>query len=219
MDYYTYAWMREDGTPYYIGKGKNDRAFRKGSPDPDRVLILKNNLSEFDAYKHEMYMISVLGRKDLGTGILINLTNGGEGFSGFVFTEEVKQKMRKPKSEDHKQATSDASKKLWEDPKFREKCLSARVKSQQTDEYKEKQRVAQINRDPSCVWKMAKKKRKNWRKEVWDLIEEAINSTPGYLWGMTRIHRETGATKASIRAMAALVRKGITWEQAMSGQS
>ena len=166
-----------------------------------------------------MYMISVLGRKDLGTGILTNLTNGGEGFSGFVYTEEVKQKMRKPKSDDHKQSTSDATKKLWQDPEFKEKCLSARVKSQQTDEYKKKQRIAQINRDPSCVWKMAKKKRKNWRKEVWDLIEKAISSNPGYLWGMTKIHKETGATKASIRAMAALVRKGITWEQAMSGQS
>ena len=219
MDYYTYAWLREDGTPYYIGKGKNDRAFRKGSPNPNRVLILKNNLSEFDAFKHEMYMISVLGRKDLGSGILNNLTDGGEGLSGYVFTEEVKQRMKKPKSDKHKQATSEATAKLWEDPEYREKCLSARIKSQKTEESRQTRSLAQKNRDPSCVQKMTKTKRQNWRKEVWDLIEKAINSSPGHLWGMTKIHRETGATIASIRAMAELVRKGITWEQAISGQS
>lgn len=91
--YYTYAYLREDRTPYYIGKGEGGRAYRrhwrsksKGGyfdpPEKDRILILKKNLTEKDANQHEMYMIGVLGRKDLGTGILRNLTNGGEGMSG-----------------------------------------------------------------------------------------------------------------------------------------
>ena len=85
-EYYTYAYLRKDGTPYYIGKGTGRRAFNRNCksvkiPDKDRILILKNNLTEEEAFNHEKYMIAVLGRKDLGTGILRNLTEGGEGFS------------------------------------------------------------------------------------------------------------------------------------------
>jgi hypothetical protein len=98
--YYTYAFLREDRTPYYIGKGLGPRAFKKrgkGVQRPtqdDRILILKRNLSEQEAHKHEIYMISVFGRKDLGTGILRNLTNGGEGTSGRVVSGETRRKMR-----------------------------------------------------------------------------------------------------------------------------
>jgi hypothetical protein len=99
--YYTYAYLREDGTPYYIGKGKGDRAYSKHQrgkskggyftpPEKNKILILKQNLTEEEAFKHEIYMIAVLGRKDLGTGILRNLTDGGEGVSGYRHSDETK---------------------------------------------------------------------------------------------------------------------------------
>ena len=95
--YYTYAYLREDGTPYYIGKGKGDRLYRKvGKPcatpkDKNKIIHLKTNLTEEEAFNHERYMIFILGRKDLGTGILLNKSDGGEGRSGYIPTEELKR--------------------------------------------------------------------------------------------------------------------------------
>jgi hypothetical protein len=98
MQYYTYAYLREDRTPYYIGKGKGNRinsTHRKHIklPPHERRIILKQNLTEAEAFQHEIYMIAVFGRKDLGTGILINRTIGGEGISGRVVSEETRNKI------------------------------------------------------------------------------------------------------------------------------
>jgi hypothetical protein len=100
MEYYTYAYLREDGTPYYIGKGNGRRAYQKQKwhnppKNKSRIIFLKQNLTEEEAFKHEIYMIAVFGRKNLGAGILRNRTNGGEGVSGLVHTDESKKKMSK----------------------------------------------------------------------------------------------------------------------------
>ena len=102
-EYYTYAYLREDRTPYYIGKGKGERVYkkRKGEikppKDSSRIIFLKQNLTEEEAFKHEVYMIVVLGRKDLGTGILRNKTDGGEGSSGLIHSEETRRKQSEVK--------------------------------------------------------------------------------------------------------------------------
>jgi len=96
-EYYTYAYLREDRTPYYVGKGTGDRVYKKGKgeikppKDSSRIIFLKQNLTEEEAFKHEEYMIAVLGRKDLGTGILRNRTDGGEGSSGAIRSEETRK--------------------------------------------------------------------------------------------------------------------------------
>ena len=95
--YYTYAYLREDKTPYYIGKGKQNRAYKKhsvGTPPKDRIIILKQNLTEEEAFRHEIYMISVFGRKDLATGILENKNSGGNGSSGKIYSQEDRERMR-----------------------------------------------------------------------------------------------------------------------------
>jgi len=117
--FYTYAYLREDKTPYYIGKGSNGRAYNINRhiprpKDKSRIIFLKQNLTEEEAFKHEKYMIAILGRKDLGTGILRNLTDGGEGASGFTHTEETKKKISKShkgkfRSEEHRKKLSEVN--------------------------------------------------------------------------------------------------------------
>jgi hypothetical protein len=123
--YYVYAYLREDGTPYYIGKGQANRAWKKHKyhavPSNDKILLLETNLTENDAFKLEQFYIEKYGRKDLGTGILRNMTNGGDGIVGYKHSEETKKKIAlarvgkptnlgKKMSEEQKQKIREANK-------------------------------------------------------------------------------------------------------------
>jgi hypothetical protein len=112
-NYYVYAYLRNSdsstanaGTPYYIGKGIGKRAFSKthrvAVPDNQKnIVFVETNLTNIGALALERRLIRWYGRKDLGNGILRNLSDGGDGTAGFSHSEETKRKMRKPKSTSH----------------------------------------------------------------------------------------------------------------------
>jgi hypothetical protein len=99
--YYIYFYLRSDYTPYYVGKGKEKRAWEKGKgeirppKDKSKIILVEQELSELLAFILERYYIRWFGRKDNNTGILRNKTDGGEGVSGI----QISDKERKRRSE------------------------------------------------------------------------------------------------------------------------
>jgi hypothetical protein len=168
--FYTYAYLREDRTPYYIGKGKGDRAYKRNRvgiqppKDKSRIILLKQNLTEEEAFRHEIYMIDVFGRKDLGTGILINRTNGGDGVSGLIHNREARERMSK--SHKGKIRSEKTRKRMSEAKKGENNYIYGKSHSEET---KRKQSEA-------------KRGEKNYLSKLWKITK--INGEEILVWGL-----------------------------------
>lgn len=102
-EYYVYEWYNVDTNEvFYVGKGKKDRYkhiknrnkffidyYNTHNCDVRKVYI---NLTEEQAFEKEMDLISYYKNKT--NFRLTNQTNGGEGMSGFVVSDEFREKMR-----------------------------------------------------------------------------------------------------------------------------
>lgn len=101
--FYVYGYFEPStGNCLYIGKGTGTRAwehFAESSRDRATafhkhldtllecniiplVVLISTGLAEQDAYELEKWLIRLIGRRDKGTGPLLNSTNGGEGVRG-----------------------------------------------------------------------------------------------------------------------------------------
>lgn len=83
--YYTYAYLRPNYLPYYIGKGCGKRCFignsKRNAKKPQQkhlIVKLRQNLTEAEAFAWEKHYIQLFGLASTG-GILHNFTEGGEG--------------------------------------------------------------------------------------------------------------------------------------------
>lgn len=100
--YYTYGHYKANSKElFYIGKGKSNRAYEKDSrskfwnsivnKNGHTVEIFANWESEKDAFLHEKFLIECF--RDLTK--LCNLTDGGDGCSGYIWSDEQKEKLKK----------------------------------------------------------------------------------------------------------------------------
>lgn len=101
MLFYTYLHRRQsDNSPFYVGKGAGNRAHRTNHRNPHWhrtvkkyglvVEIVAKWNTEHEALEHEKFLIHCF--RDMGHR-LVNLSNGGEGQSGWVPSEETRKRI------------------------------------------------------------------------------------------------------------------------------
>ncbi len=99
-DYYLYVHRRaSDGRVFYVGKGTGYRAWQRGSRRNEHwnrivakhgliVEILETGYQDWYAIEREIALIEFYGR-----GNLCNNTDGGEGQSGHIKSQETRKKL------------------------------------------------------------------------------------------------------------------------------
>ena len=140
--FYVYVYrdprQRKDRQPVYVGKGTGDRDlshWSRGShnkplqdflshlrganlePICERVFETEN---EKEAFDKEVDLIKLYGRRDIKTGCLFNRTDGGDGASGAVRTDEEKL------------VNHNHSLRNWQKPEYRAKVIAGQIKAQNT---------------------------------------------------------------------------------------
>lgn len=146
-----YVYVYKDPRPtknqqvVYVGKGTGDRAWyhwnkrvkhnkgfgaflallRREKLEPI-IEIVKDGLDEAEAFYEEMMLIATYGRRDLRTGTLFNLTDGGEGFSGAVRTDEWRQNISKSlQTPEQVSRNSIAARERWTNAEYKAKTTAA----------------------------------------------------------------------------------------------
>jgi len=152
---YTYEDLKFDFEPFYVGKGHGFRMYYhltcKGknylktrqikrilnSGLEPKIIKLHDNLEEKKAFELEIEIIKKIGRIDKGTGCLTNLTDGGDGHSGLIQSDETKKKRAESrkkstfyktmKSKEFSNKMSKVAKKRFEDERERNKISFSKL--------------------------------------------------------------------------------------------
>lgn len=174
--FYVYAHFRaDDGRCFYVGKGKAKRAWstnrsawwkRTVAKHGYNVQILATWDSEEDAFEHERVLIACF--RDLGHP-LVNLTDGGEGASGAVRSEETLAKMSEKARQqwadpEARAALAERQRQRWSDPDARAALAEHARQRMSTPEARQalSERSRQQWADPRARAAQAERARRQW---------------------------------------------------------
>lgn len=210
-NFYTYIYYNpsRNNEPIYIGKGKKTRAWahlksKNKHPFIQRLQFMKNNninpiigiyadLEEELAHLLEEELIAKFGRKDLGKGPLLNLTDGGEGTSNLSL--EIRQHLSKikkdiPLPEQHRKNISIGNTGRIVSIETRQKISNSNKNKTMSKEAREKMSLAASRRIP---WNKDKKGLQvAWNKgistgpQTSETIEKKASARRGKPWSESR---------------------------------
>ena len=182
---YVYRHIRKDkNEPFYIGIGsdlkykraneksrRNDIWYKIINKTDYEVQILFDSITWEEACVKEKEFILLYGRIDSNTGVLCNMTNGGDGVVGFLFTDEIKEKISK--SITGIKRSDETRKKISQNSK--RKRLTQEEKMHLSKMYKGKKKSNCVKKNMSIAQqKLSNVKRErmlnncNWSKIVFD---------------------------------------------------
>lgn len=192
--YYVYRWLRPDGTPFYIGKGKGNRknwglvaAITKREFKNIRlgklcrklvrengefiIEVVRNKLTEAEAYDSEAELIAKFGRGS--NGLLVNLQPGGRG--GLVRESAAKIVAKRRAADNYRQSPESYAKMVA--------TRRARGNYLQTPETIAKQRATKVRNNTLFSPRMAEVFEQGRRsKEAHQKVMKVRKERHGDIW-------------------------------------
>ena len=181
--------------PIYVGKGTVDldrasyhwekrcvNPFLQNVLDKIRAAGLVPQITiaaymddEEDAFAMERELIAEYGRRDLRTGSLCNLTEGGQGTAGLKYSDERLQKVKeKFSTPEWRLMMSQIALDAWRRPEHREKILAAQKKYRNDPSYRARLREAILkSRTEQVRNKISVAMRTNWESEEYRAKQSA----------------------------------------------
>jgi len=187
--FYTYELLRPTEEPFYVGKGLSgqgtERIFQHENQDKRNPLKLNiiNKIKqdggqlrykicelfdeEKDAFALEIDLIAKYGRRNNGTGILSNMTDGGEGASGI--TEETRKNRRKKRIlffENNPEAKMQLVRWAKDNPEKYKEALKRSANTHKTEKFRQEssKREREVLRNNPGIKIINSIKMKNWWK-------------------------------------------------------
>lgn len=179
---------------FYVGIGKGlERVYSKNNRSKywNRVVekhqrtveILASDLSWEEACELEIFLIQEYGRKNLGLGNLINMTDGGEGILGYSHSQQAKDKLsfaNKNRSEETRAKIPLHRRGTKASDEARKKMTLSRIGEVTSESTKIKLANIARNRDPEITQRIAEGHKKailNTQTGIYYMgVKEAANT-------------------------------------------